>query len=347
MITLITGVPGSGKTLYTLWHLLERVEAENRELLKQGRELRQVFTNGVKGLNGPVADWQALDDPKKWMDCPTGSIIVIDECQTVFRPRGAGSHVPEYIAALETHRHHGLDIYLITQHPMLVDQNIRRLVGRHFHVVRKFGMQRAVVHEWGSTHEITQRNLLSAQRHQFSFPREVFDYYQSSEMHTHKAKIPKRVWFLLATPLIIGALVWFAWTKMQDVGHGVQSGAVASSFAPVSENKAAAVVRASEGPEAYIASYTPRLPGMPWTAPAYDEVTRPTEAPYPVACLKSGKACRCYDQQENRIAVTEGFCSDFIERGMFVAWKAQKQELDRVPDEKRRNKRDEPVLTGG
>lgn len=311
MITLTTGTPGSGKSLYTIHYVKQLAEKESRA----------VYYHGIKDLTLP---WTLMDDPKEWDTLPTGSIIVIDECQGSFRPRGAGSQVPPYIAAMETHRHKGYDIFLITQHPALVDQNIRRLVGQHWHIVRKFGVQVATVHKWGSTHEITKNNLLQAVRENWRYSKEVMTYYKSAEVHTHKASIPKRVWFLAAVPIL---LIVFGYIAVQQA-TGISANAVLDESVTLNTTAPTTpTIRTTTGTKvATLAEWheqqAPRVPGMPWTAPAYDPVTTPKSAPYPVACMSSSRnGCRCFDQQENRIAVTEGFCSDFIERGMFVAWR--------------------------
>lgn len=135
MITLITGLPGACKTLYTLNYVKAKAEKEGRP----------VYYNGIPELTLP---WEMIDDPEKWYELPEGAIIVIDECQRVFRPRASSAAVPMHVEKFETHRHRGYDIFLITQHPMLLDGNVRRLSGQHFHCVRTFGMQRATIHEW-------------------------------------------------------------------------------------------------------------------------------------------------------------------------------------------------------
>lgn len=68
--------------------------------------------------------WTKIE-PKKWMDCPPGSIIVIDECQFVFPKKPNGSKLPEFYEKLAIHRHNGYDIFLITQNPTLVDNFVR------------------------------------------------------------------------------------------------------------------------------------------------------------------------------------------------------------------------------
>lgn len=333
MITLTTGVPGSGKSLYSISYIKLKAEKENRD----------VFYHGIKDLALP---WVQMDDPTKWDDLPAGSIIVIDECQTIFRPRGAGSQVPPYIAAMETHRHKGYDIFLITQHPMLVDQNIRRLVGQHFHVVRKFGMERATVHEFGSCHEITQRNLGQAVRHDFKYTQEAYSYYKSAELHTHKRRIPARVWFMLAAPLLIIGLGYLGYQKIVssgDVKGRVQQ--VASK--PATLQPTTALSPASGAPPVtkttaqYLVEQQPRVAGLAWTAPVYDEVTKPIDAPRPMSCLvsHSKNTCRCIDQQGNDLLTTESFCRQFVEHGMFIAWK---QPEPAEPAGRRQAKRDDP-----
>ena len=103
MIHLITGLPGSGKSLYTLSKVKERADKENRP----------VFYHGIPEL---TLDWQQLESADQWVECPKGAIIVIDECQSTFRPRATGAAVPRHVSQLETHRHDGHDLYLSLIH---------------------------------------------------------------------------------------------------------------------------------------------------------------------------------------------------------------------------------------
>lgn len=318
MITLTTGVPGSGKSLYTIAQVKAKAEKENRP----------VFYSGISDLKLP---WFEMEDATKWDELETGAIIIIDECQRIFRPRASGSKVPEYISAMETHRHKGYDIFLITQHPNLVDQNIRRLVGQHWHVVRKFGLQMATIHEWGSTHEITQRNLLAAVRRQFQYSKEIFGYYKSAELHTHKAKVPKRVIFLICAPLLIAGLAWYGYNRMLHVGKNDASAAPASipgQQTITQGGKVAPLTRAE-----YLQAAAPRIEGIYATAPKYDQITQPVDAPWPQACMitkyydkERGKAvdkCACIDQQGNRYGAGDALCRDIAMNGIFKDWGEQ------------------------
>src|SRR6218665_3510555 len=206
-ITLVTGLPGHGKTLYTLARWKD-------EAKKAGRP---VFHNGIKGLNIP--GWQEWD-VKEWQQLIAGSIMVIDEAQFAFPTRGRGEP-PDFIAKLATHRHLGIDIVVITQDPMLLDNFVRRLVDRHFHVVRMFGTQRATIHEFpnGAREDVAKRREGSI-RHEWKYPKEVFDLYTSAELHTVKRRIPMRVWILLAVPIVFAVVAYAAYVRLSPESQG-------------------------------------------------------------------------------------------------------------------------------
>lgn len=169
MITLLTGAPGTGKTA-ALVDLLRTVGAD-----------RPLF---VFGLNGLKLAHVPLEDPTKWMDeVPDGAAIVIDEVQQVWRPRGAGKAVPDHIAALETHRHRGLDFFLTTQGPNLLDSNVRALVGRHIHL-RDLGWLGRWWYEWPECADQCRTGWRSAPiKKRYKLPKRIFDSYTSASMH--------------------------------------------------------------------------------------------------------------------------------------------------------------------
>jgi zona occludens toxin len=142
-MTLVTGKPGAGKTLWALGEVLAAVRAG-----------RAVFCN-VDGLDPsvgalPVGDsGDPVADARAWETLPDGALIVLDECQRAFPPRNSMAAVPAYISGFETHRHRALDFVLITQGPRLIDRHLHDLIDRHVHLFRVWGMRRAVVSEWG------------------------------------------------------------------------------------------------------------------------------------------------------------------------------------------------------
>lgn len=316
MIVTITGLPGNGKTLYALNWVKDKAEKENRP----------VYYSGIKDLALP---WTEID-PEKWHECPPNAIVVIDECQRVFRPRMHGSKVPEYVERLETHRHQGIDIVLITQHPMLIDSNVRRLSGLHFHVVRKFGMQAATVHEWGSVKENCDKVRTDSVRHEFKYPKASYSWYKSAEVHTHKARIPMRLWIALALPVVFGVLVWYVYTRWSGRTHGEPPPPLGVPAGVVELSRPAPMVAGRQDapamtPAQYVEHHQPRVPGLEFTAPVYDEVTKPTEAPYPAACVQTPTRCQCYTQQATRLNMPDEMCRQIAQGGFFVAWRPQHQ----------------------
>lgn len=303
MIHLTTGQPGAGKTLWTLAYVKQLAE----------REGRQVYYSGINDLKLP---WTELEKPEEWHTLPAKSIIVIDEAQRLFRPRGNGTTVPEYVAALETHRHRGHDLFVITQHPMLVETNVRRLVGKHWHVMRTFGMHRATVHEFTELKQEPDKSREGSIRHEWKYPEEVFTYYKSAEVHTHKRSIPMRVWFLLAVPLVLGTLGYMAYSQLtpeavsaSTVGQVVQ----AESIAPAGRPATPEPMTTKE----YVAQFQPRIESMPWTAPRYDQLTQPKVAPVMAGCIAAASKCKCYSRQGTAIDTDETMCRNVARNGYF------------------------------
>lgn len=301
MITLTTGLPGGGKSLYTICYIKQLSEKENRP----------VFYHGIKDLALP---WIYLEDPSNWHECPEGAIIVIDECQSTFRPRANGSAVPRHVAELETHRHKGHDLFLITQHPMLLDPNVRRLIGKHFHVVRNFGFNKATVHEWNQLKESPDKTRSDSIRHDFVYPKEAFSYYKSAEIHTVRGKLPARVYMLFVIPFLIAGLVWAAFSTLS------RSKADEAHESPIKEvDVQHAAYKANEsGKPDYIEARLPRIAGMPQTSPVYDDLARPTEVPYPAACVLIRDKCTCYTQQATKLETDDVICRQIVANGIFI-----------------------------
>jgi zona occludens toxin (predicted ATPase) len=214
-ISLTTGLPGHGKTLRTIF------EVEQRRI----SEGRRIYQYGIPDL---TLDWFELEDPEKWFELPEGSIIVIDEAQKIFPVRPSGSRVPVHVSEFETHRHRGLDIVLITQHPNLIDAHVRKLVERHQHVMRPFGHSYAVIFEWQVCTD-PQRSGVQKQalKTRWRYPKEVFKNYKSASLHTVKSRLPGRVLLLPILGAVIGLLLYIARGALHQ--DALEDNALASS----------------------------------------------------------------------------------------------------------------------
>ncbi len=212
MLGLYTGAPGAGKTLKML-----------NDHLAHSDGTRPIYVFGVEGLV-PSDKWFPLDDAKDWAKCPYGSIVLVDEAQAVFRPRRPGDPLPDFVSAAETHRHLGLDLYMTTQYPMLIDAHLRRLVSDHQHLVNVWGLKgRSTVFEWDEAQDDPKdpRARKLARKFMFKYPKDVYDLYTSAQVHTKKPRVPK--WFKYGLPVLAVGVGAFGYYSYYVVTHFAQN----------------------------------------------------------------------------------------------------------------------------
>lgn len=302
MIYLFTGAPGASKTLNAIKFITETFKDRN------------VYAYNVRGLkNG----WNVLtkDEALTWHELPEGSVIFLDECQEIFPPRRNGSDVPEYVSNLNTHRHKGIDIVLVTQHPMLIDGAVRRVVNEHRHLTRSFGMNYAKQALWSEcvSDPAGKSELSSAVITRVPFDKKYFSAYTSAEMHTAKRRIPKPVFVLLFFLVLAGGLIYSFFDRIDDKKKPV----VATNEPQLHALNTAGEVQPKQSGESWIDQQTPRIEGMPWTAPKYDELRKPVAWPRP-QCVIFRRQCRCYSQQATLMPdVPTDFCLSVVKHGYF------------------------------
>jgi hypothetical protein len=227
MITLVTGTPGAGKTLWVVGELLKNAKSEN---------IRPVYTN-INGLdskalktfplpepeNGEPLALGYIEDGKGYSYFEEGSIIVIDECQFHYPPRPAGSKVPDHIAFFNVHRHAGIDIYLITQGPKLIDQSLRTCVGSHKHVYRPLGIKKSYISEWSDGVNLDpepSKNQSNANKTKVTFDKDIFKLYNSTKLDTHKSRVPYKKWAIMFSCLFILLALSFYYGSQKLVNLG-------------------------------------------------------------------------------------------------------------------------------
>lgn len=319
MLHLITGANGAGKTLNTLKWVRELQIKEGRPVCYNGR------FDAVEG--GELADWKKIDI-KDWQNEPDGTIFLVDECHNDFPLRPPSGTPPEYVRMLAEHRKRGFDFFLISQHPQNIDAFVRRLIGPpgwHRHLKRTFGVDMVSVLEWAAVNPNCEKDGSgrTASVSMVPFPKEVYTWYRSASLHTGKKKIPKAVWFLAVAAVLIPAMIYgaFKLTYANVTKHAPPAQAQAAGKAPGEMPVASAGPAAAKMTyEQYIDAYKPRLPEFPHTAPAYDEVIRPKQAPYPAACIHMGKTCKCYTQQATLMQVSGAVCLQIVQQGFFMEW---------------------------
>lgn len=320
MIYLTTGGNGAGKTLITLKDVRDQQLKESRPVYYHGFTAKQQLKDW---------GWQEFD-PKKWQDLPDGSICVMDECQNDF-PAKVQGELPDYINAVaQFRRKRGFDFWMITPHPSMINLNIRRLIESpswHRHLKRTAGAAMVSELKFNFVEMKCEqpgagaRGVVSMR----AYPKDVYEWYESASMHTGKVRIPKQVWMLVACVLLVPTMGYFAYTTlMSNVTKGAKPAAAVEGAVPVQTMPTGPQRERPQKmtAEEYVAERTARLKDFPQTAPAYDEVTKPTEAPYPAACVQMGKTCKCYTQQATLLQVSGAVCLQIVQQGFFMDWKA-------------------------
>ncbi|QJQ96260.1 MULTISPECIES: zonular occludens toxin domain-containing protein [Halomonadaceae] len=270
-IHLISGVPGAGKTLravYTMINLLRSEEGADRP-----------FFGNVNGLRNQAPI------PDQWMDCPDGSLILIDECQQRWRRYRNTGEPPAEIAALETHRHRGVDFILTCQNPSQLTSDVRALVDTHEHLMRKGKLNGAIVWRWeGNCHTNPASHAKDADCETtiWRYPKWVFEQYTSASMHTGKKRLPRIL--VIAPVVLVGAIASITFAVAQVSGY---FGKGDDTSAPLVEQ----------------GTTTPPEPIAPPTVTAYGGAV-------------FGDNCRLYDQSGRPLLVSQPMCREALDMGL-------------------------------
>lgn len=203
MLILITGTPGSGKTLYAVHRIVN-------DWLKQDR---LVYAD-IDGLNIEGVE----KSPDDWRETPEGSLIVYDEAQQrdIFKHGRGSLSQSEIVQKFEVHRHTGHDIVFITQSPKFLHNHILDLVGEHYHLHRPYGAALASIYFWRKA--VRNPQSKSAQsfvenESLFKYRKDLYKYYKSATVHTHKLAIPKKILIWCSIPFL---MVAFLYSKFTD-----------------------------------------------------------------------------------------------------------------------------------
>jgi hypothetical protein len=304
-VKLFTGLPGAGKTASLVAELLRLQRLEPN---------RPVFAMGINGLKEGIAADLSMEQLQRWWEeLPPGSIIAIDECQEDhLMPKDRGNPAA-WVQKITKVRHFGMDFLLTTQHPQNMSAYVRRLVDQHVHSVRKFNTKIVERYTWGRCMDEPEKGSAQKAGTQTigALPSEVFDLYKSASLHTMKKRIPPKVWFFAACVVaavgsIIAAMVYIPrMNKKPETVAG--AGTPAGSQAKVVEKED---LRKTD----YVKWMTPRVAGVPWSAPAFDGQSVKAQPKLYCIADDTGK-CICNTEQGTRYTVDVNVCRRMVADG--------------------------------
>lgn len=215
MLKLITGIPGSGKTLYAVSMLKKAVEHNASLPLDEQRNIYCDITGlTIEGIEKPPLDWRKT---------PPQSLLIYDEAQ-FHKPFQAGRGLSpfDYIQELTIHRKTGHEIWYITQDPKRLHGNILDMVETHWHVDRPYGAKLATIYQFRGT-ERNPKSRSAIERAErkslFNYDKRLFDLYQSSEVDDGiKLRLPPKLFGAIAVLIAI-----FGFSGLMFFGDSTQN----------------------------------------------------------------------------------------------------------------------------
>jgi zona occludens toxin len=306
MLYLVTGTPGSGKTLNTIKFVAEGKQFEGRD----------IYYFGIRDLS-PDLGWQELTEEQayKWYELPSNAVIIFDEAYNVFPTKHGSQGTPEHVKRLATHRHQGHDVFLICQKVVgQLDTFVRGLINRHQHYARIMGSLNINRFTW----DVCQQNPDSASVRkdanvdQFRMDKKYFGVYHSADTHTHTLSVPwkKIVMIFVGIGVLVLLLYQIKGFFIRDEPQPVTSTYSGAIGAPQ---------LSSDRDLTFSELVTPEVPGFPWSAPMYREAfTDVQDWPKPSACYTSERTgCRCFTQQGTPLDVPADMCLSIVAGGFF------------------------------
>lgn len=336
MIYLNTGANGSGKTLNSLKFICEVLNPKgDRPVFYWAPPAQPLTPTDIPG--NPLTDWQEISesDCHNWQEFPEGSIFLIDEFRHIWPFRVAREKVPADVDALSEHRSKGFDFVLTAQKPSSqFDPSIQGFIDQHIHMFTtnsKHASKHIITPAFCSSPfnppKLIEGDVVSKV---VRFDKKYYDYYKSASVHTKVNKLPiKRLVLVCCLPLLLVGFVYMAYSALSGLGKGTGDDSTDSIALSDSElydldlpsnsnnNQSSGYVSNDE----YLNRFVPRIEGLAYTAPFYDDVVEPKSAPFPSACIAGYRdnvyECRCYTSQSTRLHVTPELCESISANGWF------------------------------
>ena len=369
MLYLITGSLGAGKTSNTLWDLVTNELYKDRPKFATHIPDFDYERHGFEQIDkNDLENWVFWEDEKDDFSTVSnfekGSLIFIDEADLFYPASLTEKTCPRWLREMARSRHHGLDFYIITQQSKMISPFLLGLIQTHIHYHRPNGSETVTRYSW----EHHQPNVYARSSRVLGLSQkvkvnpDVFKLYRSTVQNTRKKTPPVHIYKKLALallPILLAPfLVWYFLYYRHLPPETVQTAKTETSTKATQETNqaqkgvdAAPVADSSSTQQALTAKdFVPSDPLLPFTAPAYQDLAKPTDFPRIAMCITSNAtqdtnvsykfrdgACKCFTQQYTPVDVPQNACLKMVKDGWFDNWATGRSQQDMVlsgkPDE--------------
>jgi len=309
-ITLLTSVPGGGKTSYAVQNII----------LKAHNEGKVIYTCGIPKLKIPTIElsyeklrhWSetALNEKElpELVNIEHNSIIVVDEVQKLWP--AAGSKTTPDIRDLSEHRHYGLTFFLITQSPKLISRYVLALVDKHLHIRSTWAGRN--LYEWSEycSNPTAKTNRDLAVKSAYRLPKNAFSLYHSATAHIKPTRrLPAALFILL---IAVGVVLFYGYSLASK--HYFKDKTEPEIKAPLADVQPSIVPTADIKP---VAAVIPETVPVQAKEPLFNTqlLTDRVEWSNVSACLKSAQSCVCYGLSAERIVIPKESCELAVAHG--------------------------------
>jgi zona occludens toxin len=295
MLYFITGSNGGGKSLRAVV-LMEKL----------ARSGVNVYAWNFNELRIPGVVIHENVDPVNWRDLPPNSALFVDEAQQVWRTRRGNKEEPPELRDMEEHRKAGIDIYLVAPSPTFLDNHIKPLVAQHYHCIA-YGNAASRVFTFNECQDNPQgmTKRASAKFEVWDHPKAAYQWYTSAESHMKKARPPWQHYIPRVAKITIGLLLVFIAYKIWGPSEPTLPKSLSAASSLLGGKKEKAEFHYKDATE-LLEQFTPRVAGMPWSAPAFDG--RNIAADPGVYCMSTVDTCRCFTEQASTYVMPMNEC---------------------------------------
>lgn len=320
-ITLITGKPGTGKTVFAVSGYIKP------ELQKS----RIVYTNGIPDLkfshieltNEDLNRWnekEPVEGRKGVFELTTlkeDSLIVVDEAADVW-PALHLKEIPEFLQYLRKHRKYALDFLLLTQDPHFLHPHVLLNVDRHIHLVTDW--RGTYSYEWPEycANPIMPTNQNRAVSKPYKLDKSVFTEFYSATKHLPKPKrsVPKMVYaavfMLFAVPAVSYAVYNTIASKLENP--------VGSDLAKLEQTQTEHIEKQGTEtlPQTNVIPVSSPAIAQPETKQSLSMLSDSVDWSQVAACISSKSNCICYGHGAQRLNIVPETCNAAINYGWIV-----------------------------